>query len=139
MRDYMRKWYAKKVGRTPRRYTRRTIEHGLTGYRDHGCRCEVCIAANRQQTADVEAWRRRANRAPIGPLLERAASVAGRDPQAMSLKDIGRVCGVDGTQIYRWMQSGSLPFRNAEQVAIHLGWHPAAIWGIDWYLMEDAA
>lgn len=114
-------------------------EHGLTRYRLHNCRCTVCVAANRQQLADVEAWKRWPKRAPIGPLLERAASVAGQDLRTMSHRDIGKVCGVDQAQISRWVTTGSLPFRNAEKIAIHLGWHPAGIWGVEWYLMEEAA
>ena len=139
-REYAREYKRRKAAGEPfRKYTKRGIEHGLTGYRDHGCSCEVCVNANRQQLEDVEAWRRRAKRAPIGPLLERAASVAGQDPRTISHKEIGRVCGVDQAQITRWINTGSLPFRNAEKIAIHLGWHPAGIWGVDWYLMEEAA
>ena len=139
-RDYAREYKRRKDAGEPfRKYTKHRIEHGLTVYRDKGCRCEICVAANCQQLDDLAAWRRHAQRAPIGPLLERAASVAGLDPQTMSHRDIGKVCGVDQAQITRWVNTGSLPFRNAEKIAIHLGWHPAGIWGVDWYLMEEAA
>lgn len=112
------------------------VKHGTTSGYSNGCRCEAC------RTAASAYWRRqRARRTPpkpqpvpLGPLLERLSSHLGVAVEQLSQDDIAEACGVTPRTACRWRSCGWIAERYADRIAVHLGWHPAAIWGADWWI-----
>jgi hypothetical protein len=47
---------------------------------------------------------------------------------------VAETLGVSRRTLLRWKAIGTLPEYLTDRVATNLGWHPAAIWGLDWYL-----
>jgi hypothetical protein len=47
---------------------------------------------------------------------------------------VAEALGVSRRTIVRWRALGTLSEEYTDRVAISLGWHPAAIWGLDWYI-----
>jgi hypothetical protein len=110
--------------------------HGTWTSYGNGCRCTRCRDAMREQTAK----RKRTNRLPIAqpvplaPLLERIASYVGEPVEQLDRYVIARVCGVSERTVTRWYQTQEVQARMCDDIAIKLGWHPAAIWGVAWYI-----
>lgn len=117
--------------------------HGLRATYAAGCRCDDCRQANREYSRKYD-MRLPANRhrqrqstvpqVPIEPLIERVVSYTGIGADRLSYYDIAAACGVSHRTVVRWMKSGTIPDQMTDRVATHLGWHPAAIWGADWYI-----
>lgn len=152
-RAYRADYAARKAAGAPiRRYRRRpaytppTVErpgnpcnpgpvHGSSGTYSTGCRCELCAMAAR----DDSRLRRRglsANQpaAPIGPLLKRLSIHLVIPVEQLSLEEIAEACGVTTRTVARWRSTGEIPHLHIDRIATHLGWHPAAIWGVDWWI-----
>ena len=123
--------------------------HGVRATYSAGCRCDDCRLANREYSRRYD-QRLPANRnrqpvappVPIEPLIERLVSYTGIGADRISYYDIAEACGVSHRTGVRWMKAGSIPDQMTDRVATHLGWHPAAIWGADWYIstaLKEAA
>jgi hypothetical protein len=111
-------------------------QHGTwTGY-SKGCRCTRCAEAQRENRRN----RQRTNKLPVAkpvplaPLLERIASYVDEPVDQLDRYVIARVCGVSQRTVTRWYQTQEVQARICDDIAIKLGWHPAAIWGADWYI-----
>jgi len=116
--------------------------HGRQETYNRGCRCDLC--------RKVEAARNQRKRAraklgvipnprvyltlPLEPLIERVAIHIGRPVDQISQYDFAQAVGVHQRTVCRWIKNGRIPERQSDRVAINLGWHPAAIWGVDWYI-----
>ena len=115
--------------------------HGVRATYAAGCRCDDCRRANTEYNRRYD-QRLPANRnrqpvappVPIEPLIERLVSYTGIGADRISYYDIAEACGVSHRTVVRWMKAGSIPDQMTDRVATHLGWHPAAIWGADWYI-----
>jgi hypothetical protein len=115
--------------------------HGRRSTYCKGCRCDRCRQANTEYNARVDR-RLPANRnlpripprVPYAPLLAKVC--AHLDLPAEMLNDglVAEALGVSPRTIIRWRAIGTLPEQYTDRVAISLGWHPAAIWGLDWYI-----
>lgn len=109
--------------------------HGTNASYMGGCRCTRC------KTAAQEARRNRINGTkpqpvpplPLQPLLERVSSALGTAVDQLDRYEIARACGVSERTVQRWAKSQEVNPRDADDIAIRLGWHPAAIWGAQWY------
>ena len=102
------------------------FKHGRSAYLKQGCRCEVCKQANsvyRKQMRDEEA-------------LIRASGI--KPPRLSAEPLIQRLLreGVDEREyrnnFTRWRENGMTVYM-ADYWAIKHGWHPAEIWGMDFY------
>ena len=71
---------------------------------------------------------------PLAPLMERLSIYLGRAAHEIGVDTIAEACGVDRRTVLRWRSCGRVPERDIDEIAIRLGWHPAAIWGADWYI-----
>lgn len=71
---------------------------------------------------------------PLAPLLERISSYVGEPVEQLDRYVIARVCGVSERTVTRWYQTQQVQANICDDIAIKLGWHPAAIWGPDWYV-----
>jgi hypothetical protein len=115
--------------------------HGVRATYSAGCRCNRCREANRVYNASVDR-RLPANRnrsfklpqVPLTPLLERLSSYLGAAIGEMNHDDMANACGVSRRTVDRWIATGTLRAQDADSIAVNLGWHPAAIWGADWYI-----
>jgi DNA-binding transcriptional regulator YiaG len=116
--------------------------HGRQETYNRGCRCDLCreVEAARHQRKrarkkyGLEAAPRVYPTVPLEPLLERVAIHFGRPADQISQYDFARAVGVHQRTICRWIKNGRVPENQLDRVAINLGWHPAAIWGVDWYI-----
>jgi len=123
--------------------------HGLRATYQAGCRCDDCRQANREYARHhdrrLPANRhlpRNLPRVPIEPLIERVVSYTGIGADRLSYYDIAAACGVSHRTVVRWMKVGTIPEHMTDRIATNLGWHPAAIWGADWYIstsLKEAA
>lgn len=52
-----------------------------------------------------------------------------------NMSEVARRCGVHPSLVVRWKQRG-LTVEMADRCACRFGWHPASVWGDDWW---DAA
>lgn len=138
---------ARKEAGIPSRSYKRKFEHGtVNGYQRYACRCERCRAAMAQRRREQRQGRRpvqtMASSVPVAPLWARVESVTGMKIDDLTNEQVAEVCGVAMETVHRWKRSGYVSFRSTDRVAINLGWHPAAIWGADWYIrsaLEEAA
>jgi len=111
-------------------------KHGTWTSYGNGCRCTRCREAMREQTAK----RKHTNKLPVAPpvplapLLERISSYVGEPIEQLDRYVIARVCGVSERTVTRWYQTQQVQANICDDIAIKLGWHPAAIWGPDWYV-----
>lgn len=71
---------------------------------------------------------------PLAPLLDRLSSYLGRTADEIGADEIAEACGVDRRTVQRWRSCGRVAVRDVDEIAVRLGWHPAAIWGADWYI-----
>lgn len=136
--------------------------HGRSLYRK-GCRCSLCTRANSDYSRDYlrrrvilakqlatgaddpyagyndNGTRRTYAYVPFAPLLQRIAGKYQTTADAVTAEQIAETCGVDRRTVHRWKANGFLSDRKCDTIAIRMGWHPAAIWGIDWYIETYAA
>jgi len=111
-------------------------QHGTWSSYSKGCRCIRCAEAQRENRRN----RQRTNRLPVAapvplaPLLERIASYVGEPVEQLDRYVIARVCGVSEKTVTRWRETQEVQARHCDDIAIRIGWHPAAIWGADWYI-----
>ena len=95
-------------------------EHGLSMYRQRGCRCDVCkeaIANERKR------FRKYSDRKSI--------RLNGEIFVARLLAD-ERHGAIDSTMISKWRRFG-IDIYNADEWCVKLGYHPSEIWGQDFY------
>ena len=110
--------------------------HGTETSYMKGCRCTRCKTAARE----ARMHRRGGTKPepvkplPLQPLLERVSSYVGEPVDQLDVYVIARACGVSERTVQRWAKSQEVNSRDADDIAIRLGWHPAAIWGADWYI-----
>jgi len=110
--------------------------HGTSKGYEIGCRCDRC----RAYEAERHERKRGTTRVlippavPLAPLIERVVIHLGRPADQISQYDFAQAVGVHQRTACRWMQNGHLPENMSDRVAVHLGWHPAVIWGVDWYI-----
>lgn len=95
--------------------------HGLWGYRNFKCRCEVCCSALENHNA-----RRRKNRVPVvlidpEPLIE-----------FIEKTDI-RMSGSLSQAFARWRRVNGVDLFIADRHCIKRGAHPAQIYGDEWW------
>lgn len=122
------------------------VRHGKRSTYQKGCRCDRCRTANTDYNRRVDR-RLRGNehlpyarpRVPIQPLIERVSAYLDLNMDQVNCFHIAEACGVSHRTVLRWMERGTLPAESTDEIATRLGWHPAVIWGLDWYLMEEAA
>ena len=76
----------------------------------------------------------RPDHVPLAPLLEKLSSYVGASVEQLGIDTIAEACGVDRRTVLRWRSCGRVPERDIDEIATRLGWHPAAIWGADWYI-----
>ena len=114
----------------------RPMKHGTTtGYKYHGCRCDLCKKANRE-------WYLRSKgregevathlfRWPLQPLFEAAGT--------SEYTELAYLTGFRTRTIHRWAAAG-ISDNNADRAAIALGLHPYTIWP-EWFdrYLEGAA
>ena len=112
--------------------------HGTTSGYSNGCRCDLCRAAAREHSARYRSRGKRPTPTPtpvpFGPLLERVASYVGCAAEQLTDEQIAEACGVARKTALRWRHTGLVRHIDTDRVSIALGWHPAAIWGMDWYI-----
>ena len=118
--------------------------HGTTTGYSNGCRCDLCRAAAREYGARYRSGGKRPTPTPVplAPLLERVAIHVGCTVKELTDEQIAEACGVARRTAFRWRHTGLVRHSHTDRVAIYLGWHPAAIWGADWYIrsaLEEAA
>jgi DNA-binding transcriptional regulator YiaG len=113
-----------------------SYRHGTSTVYGYGCRCDRCREYDNARQRNKRAKNRvlipRA--VPLAPLIERVAIHLGKPADQISQYDFAQAVGVHQRTVCRWMQNGHLPENMSDRVAVHLGWHPAAIWGVDWYI-----
>lgn len=69
---------------------------------------------------------------PLEPLERRVSWMIGRERSAISTADLALALGVHVRSIHRWRsRGGTISAATADRLAVHLGWHPCAIWE-DW-------
>jgi len=110
--------------------------HGTTTGYSNGCRCEQCTAARRDydRRKHVGIRKPRPDPVPLGPLLQRVSAYVGCSVKQLGVDTIAEACGVDRRTVLRWRSCDQVPARDIDEIATRLGWHPAAIWGADWYI-----
>lgn len=111
------------------------MNHGTRGGYSDGCRCTRCKLAAREYRKQKKSHipTPKVPDVPLQPLLERVASQLGQPVTALDALDISKACGVSTRTVARWKQTQQIPSRDVDDIAIRLGWHPAAIWGAQWY------
>jgi hypothetical protein len=111
-------------------------QHGTVSTYGYGCRCDRCILAGRE--ADERKRTRtpapKRQPAPYAPLLHRLSIHCGKPVDELTREQIAEACGVTTQTVRRWTNTGTVNLRIMDDVAIRLGWHPAAIWGSTWYI-----
>ncbi len=75
---------------------------------------------------------KRAARLSMDPLLELAA--AGMP--APNARKLAVVLHCSPTDIWRWLAHG-VTWTAADRLAVRLGYHPAEVWGADWWALDD--
>ena len=111
-------------------------DHGTWSNYGKGCRCTRCREAQREENAN----RQRPTRLPVhqpvplAPLLERLISHLGKPVNQFERYEVARACGVSERTVNRWYNTQQIKADYCDAIAIKLGWHPAAIWGADWYI-----
>jgi hypothetical protein len=70
---------------------------------------------------------RREARLPFGPLEQLVSGGCGLAT--------ARELGVHPRQVYRWRRYG-VTWAQADELATRAGWHPAEVWGADWWDAE---
>jgi len=108
--------------------------HGTYSSYCRGCRCTRCAEAQRENRRNRNNTPPAIAPVPLAPLLERVSSQTGIPVPNLTHTDIAIACRVSDRTVLRWMQTGTIKTIYADDIAIRLGWHPAAIWGIDWYI-----
>ena len=114
--------------------------HGVRATYSAGCRCNRCREANRAYNARVDR-RLPANRhlphiprVPYAPLVDKLCAYFQLQAHQLNDADVAEALGVSMRTIIRWRAIGTLPAHFTDRVSISIGWHPAAIWGLDWYI-----
>ena len=116
--------------------------HGLRATYAAGCRCDDCRRANREYArrndrrlpANRHKPKRQIEFVPLEPLLARVQSYTGHVVADLTDDQIAEACGVSRRTVVRWRSSRKVRAMDTDRIATHLGWHPAAIWGADWYI-----
>lgn len=101
----------------------RAVNHNRTTYMKHGCRCDVCCAANEEFNE-----KRRQTRAKNRQVRTRLDGVVFVD----RLTRDGRLEGLSANSVRRWMREG-IELYNADEWCVRLGYHPVEIWGQRFY------
>lgn len=114
--------------------------HGVRATYQAGCRCNRCRDANRIYNRRVDR-RLPANRnlrviarVPYAPLMDKLCAYFELPAEKLDDGLVAETLGVSRRTLLRWKAIGTLPEYLTDRVATNLGWHPAAIWGLDWYL-----
>lgn len=97
------------------------FKHGRKAYNTGLCRCEVC----REESKDYRRQLAEDRKRPAPPRLS-------CEPLIRALDRAGRLGEVEYSKIHRWRKDG-MDLYAADVVAIRLGFHPATIWGADFY------
>lgn len=92
--------------------------HSITGY-DKGCRCDICREA---KSISRLAGRPRPSKLklPIQPFVD-------------ALERAGQSHMLDKHRVYQWRNAGGINVYWADVWAVRFGFHPAEIWGMDFY------
>lgn len=100
----------------------KTVKHGIGRYKKHGCRCDICVAAqkesSRKRTENFRASKRR-GKLPAEPLI------ALLYDQVDCHSSLGR-------KIRRWRYEGIDPY-TADKLCCEMGYHPFEVFGDAWW------
>lgn len=91
-------------------------QHGRSTYMKHKCRCEICVKEAQIYRAKYKTPAIKLNG---GPFIDR-------------LVLDGQIINLDKRVVANWRKYG-MSIYNADRWAIALGYHPAEIWGFDFY------
>lgn len=79
-------------------------------------------------------------RLPVEPLfaVSGARHVIGADRHGVArvpspVTELARRVGREPRQVHRWISEGGVPFSSADEAAVACGFHPANVWGDDWW------
>lgn len=95
-------------------------EHGMSMYRQRGCRCEICSAAAA------------AERRKYRPVKQKIIYLDSELFIQRMEKD-GYRPFINNEQIARWKKSGKIELYSADRWCCKFGYHPTEIWGDDFY------
>jgi len=115
-------------------------QHGTATTYGYGCRCERCILAGQETDARKRAGKHKPKLAPApyAPLRHRVSIHIGCAIDELTREQIAEACGVTTQTVTRWNKTQVVQLRLIDDIAIRLGWHPAAIWGSTWYIQTYA-
>ena len=102
-------------------HTKKQItEHGMSMYRQRGCRCNTCKQAAAAQ------------RAQFRPRTTNKKIKLDAEPLLQRLTADDRLAWVNTGQRDKWRKAG-IDIYNADEWCVRLGYHPIEIWGQDFY------
>jgi hypothetical protein len=96
------------------------VEHGISMYRQRGCRCETCRTA---MTEERKKFRKLTDNKPIRLNGEVFVDRLIRDERHFA---------INTNVISKWRRFG-IDIYNADEWCVKLGYHPSEIWGQDFY------
>ena len=89
------------------------VPHGVTGYRNYGCRCDICRLA----CTELKRRKRISNLIPVQPLIDKfGEDMFRRFPKMMA----------------QWQREG-ISIYAADKICCARGFHPVEIYGDDWF------
>ena len=71
------------------------------------------------------------HRVPYAPLARFV------DENTATMRQVADAIGVTRRTVELWNSDGGIPEQAADKAAIHLGVHPSAIWGDDWFRLAE--
>jgi hypothetical protein len=95
-------------------------EHGISMYRQRGCRCQTCRTAMTEQR---KRFRKLSDNKPIRLDGEVFVDRLIRDERHFA---------INTNVISKWRRFG-IDIYNADEWCVRLGYHPSEIWGQDFY------
>lgn len=98
------------------------MKHNRSTYLNHKCRCDIC-------TADAAKYRKE-RRIALGADIDLRLDAT---PLLMRLIKDGSLEQVSRNIRRRWIEKG-IPVYRADEVCIKFGYHPAMIFGQDFYV-----
>ena len=113
--------------------------HGSNSRYSRGCRCDPCRIAHRTYRRARTSGESRPERithppVPVAPLVDVCARLQGVPADQLDRRAAAAILGITPETLHRWIRQGHLPEPSADYVATRLGWHPATLWGLDWYM-----